>query len=337
MMGWRVEELENKMNDLSNSQKDLIEKEVYQEMLKDYSQKETPQKRVSKAQFKRAVIQFDFTSYQQELSLLLYIGQLLSSIDLEIPTPKLVRYPETDVINLAKTYMRRKEPNNFPYFRKMTNCQEKIQFCYLAPWTSFLGKTYFFNKYNYYVMINSVNGVQDTVTLLHESSHVENYLKYGINLSKYYAELSSITREHYSFDMLEKYDQKGEVDKQRVLSLNHYIARIMRLFNALNFLLCLKKNQNQLKSILANFNEFSRCFDVEYLFRLLSGELEIELGYALSFIASLDVYLHCTPQESNLFITSYQIGTRNVSRKVIDRVVPSLLDILSPYQKVKNL
>lgn len=335
--GWQISDLEEKINSSSNSQRSLLERDVYREMLNDYTQKRESKRIVTKAQFRRAINQFDISNIQEEISLILYIGQLLAHLDIELPIPTLSRYPEEDVVNLAKTYMRRKEPADYPYFRRISNCQEKIQFCYLSPVTSFLGKNYFLNKNNYYILVNSINGIQDTVTLLHESAHVENYLKYGINLSKYYAELASMTREHYSFDMLQSYDQKEEVEKQRNLSLNHYITRIIRLYSALYIFLLLKKNRGHLRNVLEEFDRFSSCFDIQYLYELLSSSLEKEIGYTFSFIASLDIYSNCTPREANLFITGYQIGTRKVSKKTIDRVVQYLFGVLGPYQKVKNI
>lgn len=333
--GWQIEEIESRVEQFSNSQKEVIEKDVYEEMILDYSHKDGNKNRINKAQFKRAITRFEFANYQEELNLILYFGAQLSHLNLELPTPNLERYPEEDVINLGKIYMRRKEPNDYSYFRKIVSSQDRIQFCYTAPKNSFLGKSYFLDKYNYYILINSMNGIQDTVTLLHESSHVETYMKYGINLSKYYAELSSITREHYSFDMLRTYDKSSEVEKQRMASLNHYLIRIFRLCNAINMILLLKKNKNGLKELLSDFGIFSKYIDVPYLYELLTNSLEAEIGYALSFIASLDIYSNCTPNEANLFITTYQIGTRKMTVKTIDRVVSYLLSALQPYQKVK--
>ncbi len=333
--GWQIGEIKSKVKRNSNSQIEAIEKDVYQEMILDYSHKNLNKSRVNKAQFKRAVTRFEFSNYQEELSLILYFGECLFHLDIDIPNLNLERYPEKDVINLGKIYMRRKEPNDYPYFRKITNCPEKIQFCYTAPKNTFLGKSYFLDRDNYYILINSVNGIQDTVTLLHESSHVETYMKYGINLSRYYAELSPITREHYCFDMLKNYDESSEVEKQRTISLNHYLMRIMKLCNAIHIILSLKKNPSSLKEWLSDFDTISTYIDISYLYKLLTNSLESEIGYALSFIASLDIYSNCTPQEANLFITTYQIGTRKVSIKSIDRTVSYLLETLRPYQKVK--
>lgn len=334
--GWQMGELTSESERLENSQQDFAKKDVYQEMILDYSQEKRNIENVNRAQFKRAITHFNFTEYQNELELILYFEKLLSDFELSDLLPNLDQYSEEDVVNLAKIYMRRKEPNDYPYFRKIVTCQERIQFCYLAPKNSFLGKSYFLDRNHYYILINSINGIQDAVTLLHESSHVENYLKYGLNLSKYYAELAPMTREHYSFDMLSIYDERDEVEKQRALSLNHYLTKIRKLCNGVNLLFNLKRNQGNLKQILSDFDSFSTYVDVNYLHELLSSSLESEIGYALSFIASLDIYSNCTPQESNLFITGYQIGTRNVSRKIVDRVVPFLLSTLKPYQKVKN-
>lgn len=336
--GWQMGDLLSKSKELSNTPKDIEAKEIYQEMIADYShplrEKEVY---VNSAQWKRAIGHFNVANYQEEFDLLLYFGNLLSHLDLDLPTPHFVPYEESDVINLAKIYMRRKEPNDYPYFRKITNSHDRIQFCYTASQSSFWGKSYFLDRSHYYILINSKNGIQDAVTLLHETSHIENYLKYGINLSQHFAELSSMTREHYGFDTFRIYDESSEVEKQRRISLNHYLLRIMKLYNAINLILALKRNSFSLKYVLSDFEKFSTYFDIDYLFSLLSGMIEKELGYALSFIASLDIYLNCTPQESNLFITSYQIGTRRLSKKAIDKVSTYLLTTLEPYQKVKNI
>lgn len=325
--GWQIEELREKS----------LEKEIYEEMLSDFFYSAPKEIAISRAQFKRALNHFNFSNYKEELNMILYFGNLVSSLDLELPNPILNSYEESDIVNLAKIYMRRNEPNDYPYFRKITNNQGRIQFCYCAPKTSFLGKTYFLNSENYYILINSVNGIQDAITLLHESSHVENYLKYGMNLSKYFAELPAITREHYGFDMFRTFDNSIEVEKQRNLSLNHYLVRAIKLYNAILLILEMQKNASQTKQILTDFDEFSKYIDVEYLYGLLSSNLETEIGYTLSFIASLDIYSHCSPKESNLFITSYQIGSRNVTLKIIDRVVPYIMTTLGPYQKEKMI
>ncbi len=330
---WQMDKLILESN---NAKLEDMEKNVYQEMIADYSGKRIDIPSISKAQFRRAINQFQLSNYKEELDLILYFGRMFSSLDLDLPTPILNRYPESDVINLAKIYMRRKEPNDFPYFRRIVNCQGRIQFNYIAPKDYFLGKTYFLDSNSYYILINSINGIQDTVTLLHESSHVEGYLKYGFNLSKYYAELAPITREHYSFDMLRTYDLSEEVEKQRILSLYHYLARTIKFWNAILFIMDLKNNTNHWKQSMADFQTFSQYFDVPYIYGLLTTTLEQEIGYTLSFIASLDIYSHCSSQESNIFITSYQIGTRKVTQKSIDRVVVYLLEVLKPYQKVKK-
>ncbi len=331
--GWKMDKL---ILDFCNGKLDEAEKHVYQEMILDNACQKRTVTPISKAQFRRALNQFSISNYKEEVDLLIYFGQMLSSLNLDLPKPSLERYSESDVINLAKIYMRRNEPNDYPYFRRLVNCQERIQFNYMAPIDFFLGKTYFLSSNNYFVLINSINGIQDTVTLLHEASHIEEYLKYGFNLSKYYAELAPITREHYSFDLLHTYADKSEVEKQRILSLNHYLSRIMKLWYGIRFIMDLRENANYWKQQMANFDAFATNVNVPYIYGLLTNELENEIGYFLSFVASLDIYSHCTAQESNIFITSYQIGARKVTSKNINRVVVYLLDILKPYQKVKK-
>lgn len=333
--GWQMEDLKLKSDELENTKNESPEKKVYQEMLFDCSNDKKQRDSVSKPQFKRAIHNFPFSEYKEELEMIIYFGMIISCLDLNLPTPVLETYEESDVINLGKIYMRRNEPNDYPIFRKIVKCQDRIQFRYCAPRTSFLGKTYFLNHDNYYILINSVNGIQDAVTLLHESSHVENYLKYGINLSKYFAELASITREHYGFAAFRTFADSKEVDKQRNISLNRYLMKSIRLYNALLFLLDLHRNPNKCKQIISDFDAFSTTYDVDYLYGILSGNLETEIGYTLSFIASLDIYSHCSPEESNLFITSYQIGNRRVTKKIIDRIVPYIMETLSSYQKKK--
>ncbi len=338
--GWQLEDIEEKRNFCINSRSAESQAAVfvYDEMLADVSdilQEDTPA--INSYQFKKAINHFQPATRKEEIDAILYFGAQLHQLELELPIPNLSSYGEAAAVDLAKTYMRRKEPNDYNYFRKITGKGERIQFRYLANPSIFLGKNYFLHRDEYYILINCINTVQDAITLLHEASHVENYLKYGFNPSIYYAELTPMTREHYGFDIFRNYDSIEEVEKQRVLSLNHYLVRAIRLYHALLLLMQLKQQSGYLRGATNHFENFSALFDTEYLYELLEKSLDKEMGYVLSFIASLDIYMHCEPREANLFITSYQIGTRKVSTKSIDRVVNYLLQTLKPYQKVKSV
>ncbi len=338
--GWRLDNIKEKRNRSINgkSAEDKITSFVYEEMLADFhGENRESSSNINSYQFRRAINHFQPATYREEIDAILYFGSQLQQLELSIPTPTLSKSGEMETMTLAKTYMRRQEPNDFNYFRKIVNKEERIQFHYLASPNIFLGKSYFLSQDEYYILVNCVNSIQDAVTLLHETSHIETYLKYGLNLSAYFAELPSMTREHYSFDIFRNYDIEEEVEKQRALSLNHYLEKAMRLYHGLNLLMNLKQKSTSLRNAMNDFEKFSSLFDVEYLYDLLENSLEEELGYALSFIASLDIYMHCPPRQANLFITSYQIGTRKVSVKSIDRVATYLLETLNPYQKIKSI
>ncbi len=337
--GWQIKELRKLEKEKKSSKlyQDQLEALVYKEMIADYEKEEPKTLVVNNHQFRKALAHFQPSLYQEEIEAVFYFGKQMSSLEVELPNPNLVRYEDLETFNLAKTYMRRNEPNDYNYFKRIISRKDRIHFQYLTSRETFLGKSYFLSKDEFYILIHSQNGIQDAVTLLHESSHVENYLKYGVNLSRFYAELSPMTREHYSFELFSQYDSEVEVHKQKLLSLNHYLTRALRLYQALVVLLQLKKNSSVLKEVMDEYEKFCMVVDVSYLYTLLSGELEKEMGYVLSFIASLDIYNHCSARESNLFITSYQIGTRKVNSKIIDRVVPQLKEELCPYQKVKNI
>ena len=332
---WNIKDIEAQLEQ-PDTMVSTDEKDVYREMIADYSHQEQPFDGVNVHQFRKALNHFRFSAYKNEIDAILYFGNQLLNMELKMPEIKRIRYREQDVVSFASTYMRRKEPNDFGYYKKVVGRKNRIHFDYLASEDTFLGKSYFLSEDEYYLYVHRVGGMQDSVTLLHESCHIENYLKYGLNLSSFYAELAPMTREHYAFDLLRTYGSEEEVEKERFISLNHYFAKIMKLYEALLFLNNLKKNKSFLRQNFVRYDEFYECFDVPYLYGLLTGMMEQEIGYALSFMASLDIYNHSAPERSNLFITSYQIGTRTVTPKVIDRVLPYLTDEFKPYQKVKK-
>ncbi len=332
--GWQIEKIMEKKNakTLLNDSEGF----VYEEMLCDYAQQSAEVSPIKPYSFKKALNRFSLAKYRDALELVLYFGKNLVSMDLELPSPSLYECKDEDIVQLASIYMRRKEPTDYPYFRKIVSKKDHIQFRYLASLNTFLGKSYYLSRDEYYILVHKINGIQDSVTLLHETGHIENYLKYDMNLSYLYAELTPMIREHYSFDFFKSYAQPEEVEKQRILSLNHYLMRILNLYYGIAFLLKLKGDSHLLKHFVTHYDDFSSNVDISYLYGLLTGELEQELGYAFSFLASLDIYSHCEPKDSRIFVTSYEIGTREVTKKVADRVFSYLTETLKPYQKTKK-
>ena len=157
-----------------------------------------------------------------------------------------------------------------------------------------------------------------------------------MNLSVYFAELQPMTREFYGFDSFRSYRATEETEKERLLALNRYLMKTLKLHQALTFLLTLKKSPSILKQPVQKFDACCQCYDIPYLYSLLTGDMEKEIGYALSFIASLDIYNHSSAEKSNLFITSYQIGTRKLNAKIIDRVITYLMDTFHTNPKIKQ-
>lgn len=340
--GWQIGEIEDKLSSLpdkySSTDYEISVRNVYEEMLRDYYDIDSEIESASKGEFISALRNFNFgTVNGKYLDLAIYLGNALQNISFEIPTPDVEDYSLDKIIDVSKVYMRRTEKGSNYKFKKVISNPKRIHIIFNQSLFNTWGKSYIINREEFYILIKGINGIQDTATFLHESGHIEDYFKSNGDIPINYYELSSLTREHYAFDFMKTYESEESIEKIRATSLYHYAIRAVRLFQTIYLISDLTRNEKYLDDILEDYDRFSRNVNVGYIARLLNSNLEEELSYVVSFIASLDIYLHCLKEEAPLFVSMYHAGIRDINMKVIDRIVPYIKETLFNNSKTKNI
>jgi len=332
--GWQIDEIEKKLseeekNDILVSQ---YKKEVYAKMLEDcLPLVEEDYSKISLNRFIHAVNNFEFNvKINANISTALYLGSLFSDKKIELPEVDLPIYPLEQVVDHAKAFVRRNDKNSYYFTRRLLDNKSRIQMTQICPFSSFLGKSYILQKNDYYILINSVNGVQDTVTLLHEASHIENNISMNDENSLSLIELGPLTREHYAFDFMENYEDPKEVTNARVTSLYHYLEKAIRLYETITLIEDINKDNN--------FETFSKSNEFYSVYKFITSNIHTEVDYIASLIASLDIYLNCSSSEAQFIVTQYQKGEEPLSVKTVDRVAPYLIKTFNekPYSNYQK-
>jgi len=338
--GWKIDDIENKLKQLPNdSEGATYAKSVYQEMIHDYhGQQAEEETKIPKSLFLDAIESFS-QSYSADLdsTIAIYLGSLFSAGGIELPTVNLPSYPTEQVVDTANSFIKHSWDSHY-FFKRVTNNSSRLQHFEATLSPTFLGKSYLLQKNEYYILINGVHGVQDTITLLHEGTHVEDYIKLIDRVPVKYRELSALTREHYGFDYMEAYEDTDEVNNARIMSLMHYLARAISLYESVTLAFNMKANEELYHYVSEHYDKFCNEAEVNKIYKILSEGFDEEVDYVLSLILSLEIYYNCEVKEAPHFISVYQSGIRPISCKVVDRIAPRLLEIIykKPNYKAKE-
>ena len=332
--GWKIEEIENRLKIPSN---DETTKAVYQEMIDDYYGKnDVNDFKVTKSMFFDAIEEFKQSdNYNLDSTIAIYFGALFSSNVIDYPVVNLPNYPTEQIVGTANDFIK-KHWDSYYFFKRVTNNGARLQHFEMANPKTFLGKSYLIHKNEYYMLINGIHGVQDTITLIHEGTHIEDYIRLIGKVPVKYRELSALTREHYGFDYMEQYEDVDEVSNARAISLFHYLARAIDLYEAVALAINLNSNDDLYYYASEHFDKFSSETEVNKIFRILSEDFAEEVDYVSSLILSLEIYFNCEAKEAPHFISIYQSGIRPLSFKIVDRIAPRLLEILSKKSSHKG-
>jgi hypothetical protein len=341
--GWQIKEIEDKLSKLPDKELSThyenVSRLVYEEMLSDYSGKiGVMHSDNAKTDFIKAVQEFDFNDINSNhLNVAIYLGEIFKELEFEMPSIQLPNYGLEEIVDISKVYMRRKESGNNYLFKKIISNPKRLHIKFNQSIYNFLGKSYILSDSEFYVLINGINGVQDTVSFLHESGHIEDFFRKKESLPLRYLELASLTREHYAFDFMRGIENEEDVEKARKVSLYHYLARIIRLYNTIMLVMTLNSDQEYFASVLDEHEKKKLNINMTGITGILQSNFEEELMYITSFIASLDIYLNCLQEEAPMFVSMYQMGKRDVTVKVIDRIIPYLCDVFSYKPNVKSI
>jgi hypothetical protein len=338
--GWKIDEIERRLAQLppDNASGEATHKRrlVYEEMLKDYKGETKQDDCVfNKSQFLYALDSFDLNIYDDpRVAVALHLGSLFCNTEFAVPYPNLPTFSDEQVIDCAKKFISQHNRDSQYFFKKIVADRTHIQFLSPDIITGFLGKSYILQKNEFYIAINSLNGIQDTITMLHEGAHIESFIRLGTT-TKHFAELPAMTREHYAFDFLSDKADYLEINKIRAIAMYSHLSRAIRIYEAVMLMTTVKSNPHLHDLAHNEFETFSTDIDIPCITKVLTEIFESELEYIQSFVASLEIYLNSDSENAAHLISMYQSGIRKLNYKVVDKIAPHIMDTLckKPFEK----
>ena len=221
---WSTEDINKKMSKFAfQTEESLKYYYVYRRMLFDmgyFNEEEHP--KILKDEFFSELEKFNINYFDNQFfDLIIYISNYMSDYILTIETLLLEKKEHSYVIKTCKEFYKKNDKESYSYFNKITKQSDRIHFLSGKENQKFLGRSYILSKNNYYILINGINYLEDTIALIHEGKHVENAMKAYKGTIDLYQELSSILYELYMIDYLIQINNKnGETLKLKIKTIN---------------------------------------------------------------------------------------------------------------------
>lgn len=332
---WDIENIKKKLNKANNSSSKLcIDKKIYSSMLADLTvPKREKINKVEKNEFFTALDKFDINYFNNTIfKLINYIASNLVDNSTTLCKNDFdIKKNDSTVIKICKDFYKKNDKDSLLYFKKIINNESRINFINTSA--PFLGRTYIINMSEYYILINGKNYLEDTLSLVHESKHVEMFLK-GYNKGiTHYEELSSILYELYMIDYLLQTDNTDDiVNRIKIQTINKYVNLINNISSYINYIKRLKESSVFYDNIKENYDLFYYKDELYNIFSILNmGVSEKEIGKIVSFIVAIDIYLNSKMSNVNNVLSCYIFGIYKLKPGIVDCVIKYINSIYEPY------
>lgn len=331
---WDIEGIENKLNmaNESSSNNKVIGLNVYSRMLADLSVPKRINPKISKEYFFKKIDNFDVKSFDNNIfKLINYMASDLENTEYSNKYNFDNKKTDSTVIKICKDFYKRNDKDSLNYFKRITNKENTIQFINTSA--PFLGRSYIINASEFYILVNGKNYLEDSISLIHESKHIEMYFK-GYNKGiTHYEELSSILYELCMIDYLIKTDSnKKAINNIQMRTIDKYVSLIISLSNYINYIKKLKESDIFYKNIEENYDIFYNTDKLGNIYSILNEKvLEKEIGKIISFIVAIDIYLNSNMSNVNNVLSCYIFGIYKLKPGIIDNVLEYIKELYEPY------
>lgn len=339
---WIVSDIEEKLKHSMTFSTNNTKTTIYSKMLSDLNNnKMHTVSKISRDVFFENLMYFDLKCFDNPFfKLISYIAANLKEYDLMINSPTQEKKNHSHTIKLCKDFYKKNDKDSALYFKKIIKTPGIFQFMY-NPNNLFLGRTYILSSDEYYILINGKNYLEDSLSTIHETKHVEMAIKgynKGISL---YQELPSILYELYMIDYLSTIDDnKMEVLRLRLCNLNKYLENIKKIDEQIKLIKNLKKD-NDIHNLYQNLYEnYDLYYDEYNLYELndilINGFSQKETGAIISFIVAIDIYLNSRMSNVNNVLSCYIFGVYKMKPSMIDGILEYITSTFRPYEKINK-
>lgn len=338
---WDIKDIEEKLENAVSSSENNKRFVIYQKMISDLKNASNPIiPKVSRDEFFENLNKFDISYFDTPFfNLVTYIDANIKTDDLELDNFIQERKNPSHTIKLCKDFYKKNDKDSYAYFKKIIKIPNIIHFT-SNPYNYFLGRTYILSKNEFYMLINGRDYLEDSLSTIHETKHVEMTIKGYNNGISLYQELPSILYELYMIDYLSTVDENRiEVSKIRIYNAKKYLDSIKMMSEQIKLIKQLKNKKDSYNMYQNLYENYDLYYDEYHLYNLneilVCGYQQKEIGRIISFIVAIDIYLNSRMSNVNNVLSCYMFGVYKMKPSMIDNILEYINSIFKPYQKDK--
>ncbi len=341
VQSWTKEDIEKRLEIMKvNGNYDYESATMFEKILNDMKEKKSKQPRyIDKKYFFYALKKFDLNYFDSSfIRMIDYISKRLERLKLDVGEINSQFESFEAVQDRCKTFFKRGDKADFAFFKRiMVNNADRFKL-YREESLSFCGRTYFLDENDFYVLINGYNSLHEMTIAVHEIKHIENMYKGYNNGAMLYEELPSLLYQLYALDYL--IDTKEDYDTSMELLRRHfikYIKMILDVKEKSDIVRRLLTDENFYSNIYENYHIYYDTYRLREIFDFLRfGISDLQIGYIVSFLASVDIYLNSVRKNSEHALSGYLFGLYKIKPHMLDYSIDyfeSILGVKDGYDK----
>lgn len=340
-LNWITSDIEDKLKNskLSYDEVSLKNQFIYTKMLSDLNYTSPNKKNyVSKEDFFDCLNDFELSYFYSPLfNLIGYMYDKIKDINYQFDYEEYEDKEPEDIIKICKEFYKQGDKDSYSMFKRILKSNNCIQYINNRD-LYFLGRTYYINQDEYYMLINGRNYLENTISTIHECKHVDMYIR-GYNKGiPIYNELAPII---YEISMIDYLDTIDDIGNLKINNINKYIQLIRKIGYQINLIKDLKNTKQASENFDHIYTYYYQLYD-EYnigeLYNVLNaGYSRSVIGKIISFIVALDIYLNTSQNNINNMISCYIFGMYKIDPSILDEVIEYINELYKPYTKLKKL
>lgn len=328
---WTKEDIKKRIKQ-ADANTDYESLSILKSILNDLKEKEKRESmKVEKKYFFFALSTFKLDYFSSSFFKMIdYISDRLKKLDLNVRKYE-PYFDKFDIVqDMCKSFFKRGDKSGFTFFKKiMLNHSSRFKL-YREDSLTFSGRTYYLGEDDFYVLINGNGSLHEMTIAVHEIKHIENMYK-GYNKGvMLYEELPSLLYQLYALDFLIEsvpdYDNAYELLRRHFIK---YIRMILDIKEKSDIIRKLLIDDKFYSNIYENYDLYYDELKLSEVFSFLRfGVSDKQIGYIVSFLASIDIYLNSKKRNSENAVTGYLFGLYKIKPHLVDYLIDYIENIL---------
>ena len=335
-INWIVSNIENKLKNaiLTDNIRNQV---IYSRMLSDLSYASSSEReRISREDFIEKLNQFDLSYfYNSFFNIISFLYEKIIDKDYSFECETDEKRESEELIKLCRDFYKKNDKDSFNMFKRIIRNDNIFEFLNNRD-LPFMGRTYYINQEEYYVLVNGRNYFEDTLSIIHETKHIDMYIRGYNNGLTIYNELAPILYEMYMIDYLSQMENTGNL---KITNINKYIQLIRKLGFQMSLIKELKSTRLPNEAFQYLYNNYDRLYDeydLENVYKVLNvGYSKKTIGSIISFIVALDVYLNCKINNVNNVLSLYLFGKYKFQPSILNGILEYIDELYKPYKNSK--